>query len=124
MRKPGQLRDPVEHQIGFDQQLFKNIKVNGEEPLIEDITREWNSGMWTVGYTGQSPERMKLHMENKHTFNTTTLKAEGGPADGDYYGLPWPCWGTADMKHPGTPNLYDTSKNVADGGLHVETTDS
>mgnify|MGYP003572710816 FL=1 len=103
--------------LGFDQQLFKNIKVNGEEPLIEDITREWNSGMWTVGYTGQSPERMKLHMENKHTFNTTTLKAEGGPADGDYYGLPWPCWGTADMKHPGTPNLYDTSKNVADGGL-------
>ena len=104
--------------LGFDQQLFKNIKVNGEEPLIEDITREWNSGMWTVGYTGQSPERMKLHMENKHTFNTTTLKAEGGPADGDYYGLPWPCWGTADMKHPGTPNLYDTSKNVADGGLN------
>jgi formate dehydrogenase major subunit len=104
--------------LGFDQQLFKNIKVNGEEPLIEDITREWNSGMWTVGYTGQSPERLKLHMENKHTFNTTTLKAEGGPADGDYYGLPWPCWGTADMKHPGTPNLYDTSKNVADGGLN------
>ena len=40
-----------------------------------------------------------------------------GLADGEYYGLPWPCWGTAEMKHPGTPNLYDTSKPVAEGGL-------
>jgi formate dehydrogenase major subunit len=103
--------------LGFEQELFKNIQVNGEEPLIEDILREINRGMWTIGYTGQSPERLKLHLENKHTFNTTTLKAEGGPCDGDYYGLPWPCWGTPEMKHPGTPNLYDTSKTVAEGGL-------
>jgi formate dehydrogenase major subunit len=73
--------------------------------------------MWTIGYTGQSPERLKLHMANQHTFDRTTLKARGGPADGDYYGLPWPCWGTPEMKHPGTPNLYDTSKPVAEGGL-------
>ncbi|MCG6507456.1 formate dehydrogenase, partial [Vibrio parahaemolyticus] len=32
------------------------------------------------------------------------------------YGLPWPCWGTPEMKHPGTHILYDTSKTVADGG--------
>jgi formate dehydrogenase major subunit len=103
--------------LGFSDQLFKNIQVNGEEPLIEDILREINRGMWTIGYTGQSPERLKLHMENKHTFNTTTLKAEGGPCDGDYYGLPWPSWGTPELKHPGTPVLYDTSKTVAEGGL-------
>ena len=89
----------------------------GDEPVIEDITREFNRGMWTVGYTGQSPERIKAHMENQHTFDKTTLQAVGGPVDGDYYGLPWPCWGTAEMNHPGTPNLYDTSKPVADGGL-------
>jgi formate dehydrogenase major subunit len=41
----------------------------------------------------------------------------GGPADGDFYGMPWPCWGTPEMKHPGTPNLYDTSVPVAEGGL-------
>ncbi len=105
------------NKLGFSDQMFKNIQVNGEEPLIEDITREFNRGMWTIGYTGHSPERLKLHMENKHTFNTTTLKAEGGPCDGDYYGLPWPCWGTPEMKHPGTPVLYDTSKTVAEGGL-------
>ena len=71
------------------------------------------------------PERLKLHMANQHTFDKVTLKANGGPADGDYYGLPWPCWGTATMDlasgkkgHPGSPNLYDTSKTVADGGLN------
>ncbi len=103
--------------LGFAEQLTKHIQVNGEEPLIEDILREINRGMWTIGYTGQSPERLKLHLENKHTFDTTTLKAEGGPCDGDYYGLPWPCWGTPQMKHPGSPNLYDTSKTVAEGGM-------
>jgi formate dehydrogenase major subunit len=103
--------------LGFAEQLTKHIKVNGEEPLIEDIVREYNRGMWTIGYTGQSPERLKLHLENKHTFNPTTLKAEGGPCDGEYYDLPWPCWGTPEMKHPGSPNLYDTSKTVAEGGM-------
>jgi formate dehydrogenase major subunit len=104
--------------FGYENELCKNIEVNGEEPLIEDITREYNRGMWTIGYTGQSPERIKEHMENRGTFNTTTLQAEGGPVDGEYYGLPWPCWGTPEMKHPGTPNLYDTSKTVAEGGLN------
>ena len=104
--------------LGFSEQLTKNIEVNGDEPLIEDITREFNNGMWTIGYTGQSPERLKAHKEHRSTFNTTTLQAEGGPLDGEYYGLPWPCWGTADLKHPGTPLLYDTSKSVAEGGLN------
>ena len=103
--------------LGLSDQMFKNIKVNGEEPLVEDILREINRGMWTIGYTGQSPERLKKHQENWGTFDYDTLKAEGGPADGDFYGLPWPSWGTPEMNHPGTPNLYDTSKNVADGGL-------
>jgi formate dehydrogenase major subunit len=73
--------------------------------------------MWTIGYTGQSPERMRKQMANQHTFDKTTLQAIGGPCDGEYYGLPWPCWGTAEMGHTGTPNLYDTSKPVAEGGL-------
>ncbi len=103
--------------LGFADQLFKNIKIVGEEPLIEDILREINRGTWTIGYTGQSPERLKLHAKHRQTFNTTTLKAEGGPCDGEYYGLPWPCWGTPEMKHPGTPILYDPSMPVAKGGL-------
>ncbi len=103
--------------FGIEEKMFKHIKVNGNEPLIEDITREFNKGMWTIGYTGQSPERMKKQMANKVTFDKTTLLARGGPCDGEYYGLPWPCWGTAEMGHPGTPVLYDPSKPVAEGGL-------
>ncbi|WP_435258483.1 formate dehydrogenase subunit alpha [Thioclava sp. FR2] len=104
--------------FGFADRLLRNISMESENvPMIEDITREFNRGMWTVGYTGQSPERIKLHMANQHTFDKTTLRANGGPCDGDYYGLPWPCWGTPEMKHPGTPNLYDMSQSVADGGL-------
>jgi formate dehydrogenase major subunit len=107
------------NKLGFADELFKNIKVNAgtDEPLVEDITGEINRGMWTIGYTGQSPERLKAHAEHRATFNTTTLKAEGGPVDGDYYGMPWPSWGTPEMKHPGTPVLYDPSKPVAEGGL-------
>jgi formate dehydrogenase major subunit len=103
--------------LGFEKEMFKQIKVEGEAPLVEDITREFNGGMWTIGYTGQSPERLRLHMANQATFDKTTLRALGGPADGEYYGLPWPCWGTAEMRHPGTPILYDPSKPVAEGGL-------
>jgi formate dehydrogenase major subunit len=104
--------------LGFDKEMFKNIKVNKDEPLVEDITREFNKGMWTIGYTGQSPERLKAHMANQSTFDKTTLLARGGAVSGDYYGLPWPCWGTAELKHPGTPVLYDPSKPVAEGGLN------
>jgi len=103
--------------IGIADEMFKHVAINGEEPLIEDITREINKGMWTIGYTGQSPERLKSQMENWGTFDYTSLKAEGGPCDGEFYGMPWPCWGTPEMKHPGTPNLYDGSNSVADGGL-------
>ncbi|MBX2837959.1 MAG: formate dehydrogenase subunit alpha [Gammaproteobacteria bacterium] len=106
------------NKLGFGEQLTKNIAKEGDEPNIEDITREFNKGMWTIGYTGQSPERIKAHMDARATFNVETLQAEGGPVDGEYYGLPWPCWGTAEMKHPGTPILYDTSKSVAEGGLN------
>ena len=103
--------------LGFADQMFKHIQVNNGIPLIEDITKEFNKGAWTIGYTGQTVERLKKQQQNWHTFNTTTLLAEGGPCDGEYFGLPWPCWGTAEQKHPGTPVLYDTSKPVAKGGL-------
>ncbi len=104
--------------FGFHDKIFRNIAIDeGGEPNIEDITREFNRGMWTIGYTGQSPERMKMHMANQHTFDRTTLRAVGGPADGDFYGMPWPCWGTPEMNHPGSANLYDMSLAVKDGGL-------
>ncbi|WP_017221975.1 formate dehydrogenase subunit alpha [Moritella dasanensis] len=102
--------------LGLADQVFKHIEVKNNQPVIEDITREYNKGMWTIGYTGQSPERLKAHQKNWHTFHKTTLEGEGGVANGETYGLPWPCWGTPEMKHPGTHILYDTSKPVALGG--------
>ena len=110
--------------FGYGTELSKNFKMisyerNGRkwnEPEPESILREINKTCWTIGYTGQSPERLKLHMKHMNTFDVRTLKANGGPCDGDYFGLPWPCWGTPEMKHPGSPNLYDTSKHVMEGG--------
>src|SRR5205807_8059858 len=42
--------------------------------------------------------------------------AKDGPCKGDYYGLPWPCWGSPEVKHPGTPLLYNTNLHVMEGG--------
>ena len=114
--------------LGFDKELTRNYKmVKGkgglDEPEPESILREINRGVWTIGYTGQSPERLKAHMRNMHVFDVKTLRAKGGTdketgysLDGDYFGLPWPCYGTPELKHPGSPNLYDTSRPVMEGG--------
>ena len=42
------------------------------------MLREINAGNWTIGYTGQSPERLKAHMRNMHVFDVKTLRASGG----------------------------------------------
>ena len=114
--------------LGFEKELVKNVKlVPGKggmpEPEVESILREINTCVWSIGYTGQSPERLKAHMRNMNVFDVKTLRAKGGidketgySLDGDTFGLPWPCWGTPALKHPGTANLYDPSKHVMDGG--------
>ena len=108
--------------FGWDKEFVKNYKVvkpdanKMDEPEPESILREINKGTWTIGYTGQSPERLKLHMKNMATFDVKTLRAKGGPCDGDYFGLPWPCYGNPELKHPGSPNLYSTSVAMMDGG--------
>jgi formate dehydrogenase major subunit len=120
--------------LGFGDQFLgkkdgrQNIRLvkgkGGEEPSIEDVMRnDTNKGTWTIGYTGQSPERIQAHMRNMHVFDVKTLRARGGKdaktgydLTGDYYGLPWPCYGSAAIKHPGTPNLYNTALHPMDGG--------
>jgi formate dehydrogenase major subunit len=102
--------------FGFEDKLFKNIKVENNLPIAEDILREMNRGSWSTGYSGQSPERLKLHLANQKDFDMRTQRASAGPCKGDYYGLPWPCWGSPELKHPGTPLLYNTNLHVMDGG--------
>ena len=106
----------VAKKLGFADKMFKNIKVENNLPLAEDILREMNRGSWSTGYCGQSPERLKLHMANQKDFDLVTMRAKDGPCKGDYYGLPWPCWGKPEVKHPGTPLLYNTNLAVMDGG--------
>jgi len=114
--------------LGFAKELSKNYKMQKikglDEPMPEEILREVNRCVWTIGYTGQSPERLKAHMKNMAAFDVKTLKAKPGVKDkdtgydltGDYFGLPWPCFGTPELKHPGSANLYDTTRHVMDGG--------
>jgi formate dehydrogenase major subunit len=105
--------------LGFASEMFKNITVNGKEPEAESVLREINRGGWSTGYTGQSPERLKAHMANQGAFDIVTLRAKAdAPAEvkGDFYGLPWPCWGTPELRHPGTHVLYNTNEHVMEGG--------
>jgi formate dehydrogenase major subunit len=105
--------------IRFQGDLFKGIEVRGQEPVAESILREINRGAISTGYTGQSPERLKAHMAHQDKFDLVTLRAKAdAPAEikGDFYGLPWPCWGTPEMRHPGTHILYNTNLHVKEGG--------
>jgi formate dehydrogenase major subunit len=104
--------------LGFGDQMFKNIKVENNVPSAEDILREINRGGWSTGYCGQSPERLKAHMKNQAKFDVVTLRApkDDPEVGGDYYGLPWPCWGKPEIRHPGTHTLYNTNLHVKDGG--------
>ncbi len=108
--------------LGFADQMFKNYEmVQGKfsmEPTPESILREINRGGWSTGYTGQSPERLKSHMANQDKFDLVTLRApaDAGEVAGDFYGLPWPCWGTPEFKHPGTHILYNPNIPVKEGG--------
>jgi len=83
--------------FGFAEAMFKNFKV--EDGKV-------------------SAERLKAHMRNQHKFDLVTMRApkDDPEVGGEYYGLPWPCWGTPEFKHPGTPILYNTNLAVKEGG--------
>jgi formate dehydrogenase major subunit len=104
--------------LGLAEQMFKNIKVENNLPVAEDVLREINRGGWSTGYCGQSPERLKAHMKNQSKFDLVSLRAPANEPEvgGDYYGLPWPCWGKPEFRHPGTHTLYNTNLAVKDGG--------
>ena len=100
-------------------EMFRPYEIRANAPVAESILREINRGAISTGYTGQSPERLKLHMQHQDKFDLVTLRAkDDAPAEirGDFYGLPWPCWGTPEMRHPGTHVLYNTNLHVKEGG--------
>ena len=106
------------NRLGFGKDYAKNRKgpwdTSDQEKLVEDIAAEWSMGMRTIGMVGQTVARMKRQQENAHTFDIDTKRAEGGPSDGEQWGMPWPCWTD---KHPGTQILYNINIPVAEGGM-------
>jgi formate dehydrogenase major subunit len=86
---------------------------NGKS-TYEDCLREINLGVRTIGYI-QDPERLELHREYDWAFSTETLRAdaEGTPVSGEFWSLPWPCWGEG---HPGTPIIWNDDRDPRDGG--------
>src|SRR5438067_2141938 len=66
--------------FGFGQELVKNYEIwkpdgdrKFEEPTPESILKEINASKWTIAYTGQSPERLKLHTKNQNTSDVKSL---------------------------------------------------
>ena len=102
--------------IGFYDELTRTIRdADGKIEWPEAATREISAIVKSIGLTGWTPERLKRHQENWDKFDEKTLLGKPGtPVEGEYYGLPWPCW---TEKHPGSPNLYDINKPVMQGGM-------
>nr|WP_246279813.1 formate dehydrogenase subunit alpha [Natronomonas salina] len=85
---------------------------NGKS-TYENVIREFNLGTNTIGYR-QTPERLQQHLEYDYAFSNEDLKgAEGTPVAGEYWMLPWPCWGE---DHPGTPIIWNDDLDPNDGG--------
>ena len=97
---------------------MKNVKML-PEATFEDVLREINLSCLSIGYNGQTPERLKRQHEWGHVFDIKTKKAVGGPVDGEQWGLPWPCWTD---KHPGTAILYRNDIPVSQGGCGFRAT--
>lgn len=102
--------------IGFYDELTKTLRdKDGKIEWPEAATREIANIVKSIGLTGWTPERLKRHQENWDKFDELTLLGKPGtPVEGEYYGLPWPCWTT---KHPGSPILYDINTPVMKGGM-------
>ena len=102
--------------IGFYDELTRTIRdADGKIEWPEAATHEIANIIKTIGMTGWTPERLKRHQENWDKFDeVTSLGKPGTPVEGEYYGLPWPCW---TENHPGSPILYDTNKSVREGGM-------
>lgn len=102
--------------LGFYGELTRTIRdANGNIEWPEAATREIAKIVKSIGLTGWTPERLKNHQENWDKFDEKTLLGKPGtPVEGEYYGLPWPCW-TED--HPGSPILYNVDVPVMKGGM-------
>ncbi len=87
--------------------VFAPYEIVNNAPTPESILREINRGAISTGYTGQSPERLKLHMEHQDKFDLVTLRATDDAPEsirGDYLRPALALLGQAGMAAPGHPH--------------------
>ena len=99
--------------LGFYNEYIAGMGKGDKFVWPDDATDEIARSIKTIGLTGWTSKRLKEHTDNWHMFDEVSLRGYGKMA-GEYYGLPWPCWTAT---HGGSPNLYDISKSVKDGGM-------
>ncbi|WP_435178453.1 molybdopterin-dependent oxidoreductase [Halorussus sp. AFM4] len=78
----------------------------------EQCLKEINLGVRTIGYQ-QDPQRLQRQYEYDYAFSTEDLEGKSGPVEGEYWQLPWPCWGEG---HPGTPIIWRDDLDPREGG--------
>jgi formate dehydrogenase major subunit len=97
--------------FGFADQMFKNIKVEnnavsaGRHPARNQSRRLVHRLLRPVARAAQGAHGEPGQVRSGHH----AAPKDDPEVGGDYYGLPWPCWGTPEFKHPGTPILYNTN---------------
>ncbi len=102
--------------LGFYDEFTAGMKVKEDKKDFnwpEDATDEIARIIKTIGLTGWTAKRLKMHQENWHMFDEVSLRGYG-PMTGEYYGLPWPCWTEG---HSGSPVLYNINRSVKEGGM-------
>ena len=115
-----QIMQELADALGFGEHFDwgEGSEIHNGRSSYENVIREFNLGTNTIGYR-QTPERLQQHMEYDWAFSNEDLKgAEGTPVAGEYWMLPWPCWGEG---HPGTPIIWNDDLNPNDGGQDFRT---
>ena len=87
----------------------------------EAVLREISLGS-NVIMQRKNPDRLKAQqlqcVTDCSVFSCEDCQAKSGPLQGEYWGLPWPCWND---QHPGTPILYRNDIPIWEGGNEFRT---
>jgi formate dehydrogenase major subunit len=116
-----QIMQELADRLGFGEHFDwgNGTEMYNGRSTYEDVLREINLGTMTIGYR-QDPERLQQHLEYDWAFSSENLRVNepGLPVSGDYWMLPWPCWGE---DHPGTPIIWRDDLDPNDGGQDFRT---
>jgi formate dehydrogenase major subunit len=111
--------------LGFGKELVKNYKmqkVKGQDEPETESSCVRSTARLDHRLHGPEPRAAEGPHAQHACLRRQVLRAKGGidketgyKLDGEYFGLPWPCWGTPEMKHPGS---HEPVRHLAarDGG--------